>query len=309
MKKKVKILIRTGALLTLFLSTSAVAATYSLSKPQSALLGKNFYVTSRKGDTLISIAQQHKLGLNGVSDANFNVDPRQTLPAGIPLNIPTFYLLPALPHQGIIVNLAEMRMYYYPPLEPDRVKTYPIGIGKIGKNIPIERASVTRKTMNPNWIPGPDIRAYNEQKGVVLPTMIPPGPDNPLGPYAIYLSLPTFLIHSTIFPESIGRRASFGCIRMLPSDIEDFFPLVSKGTLVTIVDMPSKVGWQENELFLEVHPPLEEHSSEYTSSENAIIDDIAKATSHSVALIDWQSVQDLTESRDGVPHDIGFKIR
>src|SRR5437762_1500644 len=128
--------------------------------------------------------------------------------------------------------------------------------------IALAHTAVVRKAENPVWIPPEDIRAFNLEQGVVLPRVMPAGPDNPLGPMAIYLQIPTYLIHSTIYPDSVGRRASFGCIRMHKSDIEDFFPLVQPGTPVTIVDMPTKVSWVGDRLYLETHEPLEEHRSE-----------------------------------------------
>src|SRR5437016_5501341 len=106
---------------------------------------------------------------------------------------------------------------------------------------------------NPTWVPTDDIRQFNLAQGIILPQVMPPGPDNPLGPYAIYMSVPTFLIHSTIFPESIGKRASFGCIRMYESDIQDFFPSVIKDLPVAIINSPIKVAWQNNHMYMEAH--------------------------------------------------------
>src|SRR5437016_9011944 len=113
---------------------------------------------------------------------------------------------------------------------------------------------------NPTWVPTDDIRQFNLAQGIILPQVMPPGPDNPLGPYAIYMSIPTFLIHSTIFPESVGKRASFGCLRMYESDIKQFFPIVKKGVPVVIINSPLKVNWQQDKLYMEAYPTLEEHS-------------------------------------------------
>ena len=197
-------------------------------------------------------------------------------------------------------------MYFYP--SEGVVKSYPIGIGRVGKTIPLSRTAVIRKAENPTWIPPDDIRAFNQEQGVTLPKIMPAGPDNPLGPYAIYLQIPTYLIHSTIYPDSIGTRASFGCIRMHESDIKDFFPLVTPGISVTIIDMPVKVGWDNNSLYMESHAPLEEHSKEYYVTFAGMVDTIANATINYPAFVDWQEVADLAETRDGTPHEVGFKI-
>jgi L,D-transpeptidase ErfK/SrfK len=198
-------------------------------------------------------------------------------------------------------------MYYY-PAGTNQVLTYPIGIGKIGKTIPITMTSITRKTKDPVWIPPEDIREFNLQQGVVLPAVMPPGPDNPLGPYAIYMRVPTYLIHSTIFPESIGKRASFGCIRMYESDIQEFFPTVRGGIPVAITNSPVKVGWQKEHFYIEAYKPLEEHGDAFDNSLAGIVHSISTATNNQPVLIDWQALAFISQERDGVPHDIGIKL-
>jgi L,D-transpeptidase ErfK/SrfK len=200
-----------------------------------------------------------------------------------------------------------MRLYYYPE-GAGSVMTFPIGIGKVGRTIPIENTYVVRKTVNPVWIPTPAEHEFNEQQGIDLPDVMPAGPDNPLGPYAIYLGIPTFLIHSTIFPESIGRRASFGCIRMNENDIKQFFPLVEAKTPVVIVDMPHKVGWEGSRLYMESHPPLEERSDS-GSVENAIQSVQNAISGRGLTLVNWQLVSYLAEEPDGIPHEIGVRVK
>jgi L,D-transpeptidase ErfK/SrfK len=197
-------------------------------------------------------------------------------------------------------------MYYY--AKSGEVRTYPIGIGRVGKTIPLAHTKVVRKAEHPVWIPPEDIRAFNLEQGIVLPKVMPSGPDNPLGPMAIYLQIPTYLIHSTIYPDSVGRRASFGCIRMHETDIKDFFPLVNSGTAVTIVDMPNKVGWQGETLYLETYTPLEEHANEFYAGYNGVVDAIQIATGNGTSFVDWQAISDLLDTRDGTPHDVGFRI-
>lgn len=283
--------------------SSAFANQFNLPSSNNALIGDVSYISSGNGESVVSLAQRNNVGVNAVLDANPGLPDKTQLVPGTPLKIPAKFLLPPYPRNGIVINLAEMRMYYYPGNQS--VMTFPIGIGKVGKTIPMGRASITRKVVNPTWIPPEDIRQFNRDQGIELPKMMGPGPDNPLGPYAIYLTVPTYLIHSTIFPESIGRRASFGCIRMHESDIKQFFPLVTPGTPVVIVNMPTKVAWEGSTLYLETHPPLEEHAD---NGINSLVSTIGQSVSaHPNTLIDWQLVSYLNDQRDGIPHEIGFE--
>lgn len=293
--------------LILFLSGGQLmAAEFLLPDPGNQLVGEVQQVKARFGDSTTTVSYRYNLGLNSIVSANPGTT--ETTLSTRNLLIPTAFILPPRPYKGIIINLPEMRMYYYPE-NSDNVLTYPIGIGKVGNTIPIQNSVVTRKKLNPSWMPGADVRKYNEMQGVHLPKILPPGPDNPLGPYGIYLNIPSFLIHSTIFPESIGRRASFGCIRMNETDIKDLYPIVTPGTNVEIINMPNKVGWKGDKLYLEAHPSLEE----YNVSAEANLDDIVKAIQEtspkiSKVFIDWQLVAHLASEPDGVPHEIGGKI-
>jgi L,D-transpeptidase ErfK/SrfK len=303
-----KLLLKVVVTLATICTSPAHAETYAIPANQNHLIGTIDHITTFGGETLSSLAQHFDLGLNAMVNSNPDISSFSYLPAGMNITIPSTHLLPPLPRAGIVINLPEMRLYYYPAQGDGIVMTYPIGIGRVGKTIPIKKTLVTRKTINPTWTPPEDIRAFNKAQGVQLPFKILPGPDNPLGPYAIYLQIPTYLIHSTIFPDSIGRRASFGCIRMLQDDIKAFFPLVVGRTPVIIVDMPNKVAWEDKHLYLESHPPLEEHMDAPYATYNGIIDLITASIANTTSIIDWQMVEDLAESRDGLPHDIGYKL-
>jgi L,D-transpeptidase ErfK/SrfK len=283
------------------------AGEFPIPSEGNSLVGKVQYTTASYDDTTTTVSHRYNLGLNSIVAANPGTT--ETTLSTRNVRVPTAFILPPFPRKGLIINLPEMRMYYYPE-NSNQVMTYPIGIGKIGNTIPIENSTVTRKTMNPTWIPGPDVRKYNEEQGIDLPRVMPPGPDNPLGPYAIYLSIPSFLIHSTIFPESIGRRASFGCIRMNESDIKDFYPLITPGTEVVIVNMPNKVGWSGNHVYIESHPILEEHNPGTDKNLQDMVETVEKSLPRNgVTLIDWQMMAHLAEEPDGVPHEIGVRIR
>ncbi len=294
-----------GLLVIIFFTKCAFARTYALPSNGDALIGKSEYITTSSGETLINIAQRFDVGLNGIVDANLSINPAQPLPHGIRIHIPTAFLIPAQKQKGIIINLPEMRMYYFPTNSHGIVMTYPIGIGRVGKTIPIANTAVLGKRMNPTWTAPKDIREFNEQQGITLPITMPAGPDNPLGPYAIYLKIPTYLIHSTIIPESVGKRASFGCIRMHEEDIKDFYPLVTSGTPVSIVNLPSKTGWKGNSLFLENHDALQEHPDE---GYNGMVNALYHAGRGRATLVDWQLVSFLAEDHDGLPHEVGFKV-
>ncbi|MEO8401995.1 MAG: L,D-transpeptidase family protein [Gammaproteobacteria bacterium] len=296
------------ALALCFPLSNAYARNFSLPSGNESLIGDVQYTTSNYGDTPTTIAQRYNIGLNAVVAANSGLTETTVMQAGRPLKVSTQFLLPPLPRHGIVINLPEMRLYYYPE-GSNQVMTFPIGIGRIGKTIPIQNTAITRKVTNPIWIPPADIRQFNQEQGIELPTIMKAGPDNPLGPYAIYLRIPTYLIHSTIFPESIGRRASFGCIRMNEGDIKQFYPIVTPGTQVAIVDMPNKIAWSGDELFLEAHQPLSERSMADYATISGIVKTIeSEMPKNQVTLVNWQLVAYLAEDPDGIPHDIGVRV-
>ncbi len=290
-----------------WLTSSVSASTYSLPAPSNTLVGQIQYSPTIYNENVVDITKRYDIGFNQITNANPQIDPKRGFPSGVLLKIPTEFILPPLPRQGIVINLSEMRLYYFVP-GSGVVKTYPVGIGKVGKTIPLTHTFVARKIVNPTWTPTPDIRAYNREQGIILPANIPPGPDNPLGPYAIYLGIPEYRIHSTIFPESIGKRASFGCIRMIEADIQDFFPLVTPKTPVLIVDIPTKVGWLDNKLFLEAHPSLSERPTASTTYAG-MVQLIQQTTKGQVTLVDWQLVDYIANTHDGVPHEVGVRIQ
>lgn len=296
---------RSLSFLTLSLiSALSLAASYPLPESSESLIGQLQYSKAASGDTVVNIAKKYDVGYNAMEGANASINMARGFLNGMPLTIPTQHLLPSQPREGIVINLPEMRMYYFPK-GSHQVLTYPIGIGKVGKTIPVTQTSITRKTKNPIWIPTPDIHEFNLQQGIVLPKVMQPGPDNPLGPFAIYMRLPTYLIHSTIFPESIGKRASFGCIRMYESDIQHFFPIITPGTPVSIINSPVKVAWQKNHVFMEAHQPLEEGSKVTLPS---VVHLFAEISKNKKILMDWQLITYLSKKQDGIPHEVGMQI-
>ncbi len=238
--------------------SSVSAKTYLMPTQGDNIIGRVLNLTSKESDTLVDIARNYNLGFTDITAANITVDP--WLPGEeTPLVIPTHFILPNAPYEGIVINLAEMRLYYFPPKSPHHsatVMTYPIGIGREGHSTPLGVTKITAKISDPSWTVPPGLRAEKRAEGIELPRVMPPGPDNPLGRYAMSLGIPKYLIHGTNQPFGIGRRVSYGCIRLYPEDIAELVKAVPTGTRVTIVDQPYKIGRRYGTFYVEAHQPL-----------------------------------------------------
>ena len=251
--------------LTLFLilsiSTPVLAETFDLPSQHFGVIGSMRTVQSTYEDTLLDIARRANIGQNQMERVNPDID-RWIPGEGTLITIPSHYVLPRAQRKGVVLNLPEMRMYYFPPKkagEPAQVQTYPISIGRRDWATPLGMTTITSKKKDPSWRPPESIRREHAEKGDPLPRVVPAGPDNPLGAYAMRLGMPSYLIHGTNKPLGVGMRVSHGCIRMLPEDIEHLFSQLPVGTPVNIVNQPVKAGWYGGKLYLEVHPPLEEY--------------------------------------------------
>ncbi|CEP37128.1 MULTISPECIES: L,D-transpeptidase family protein [unclassified Halomonas] len=212
------------------------------------IVGQVYTITATEEDTLLDIAKAHNVGYEEIRMAN--PDTSLWVPGeGTEVTIPGQFILPDEARTGIVINVAELRLYYYPEVEAGetpRVETYPIGIGRDAYNTPLGITETTMRLENPAWYPPESIRREAAERGDPAPAVVPPGADNPLGKYAILLDIPGYLIHGTNQPDGIGMRASRGCIRMHPEDIESVFWRVPVGTQVNIIDSPIKVGWSES---------------------------------------------------------------
>ncbi len=241
----------------------ASAAVYPLPPPGTDVIGQVRVAYANKDDTLLDIARRHSLGYEEIVHANPGVD--RWLPGqGTPIILPTRFILPDAPREGIVLNLSEMRLYYYPPAGTDGqrvVHTYPVSIGRMDWKTPLGVTRVTSKEIDPPWRPPASIKAEHAAQGDILPDVVPGGPDNPLGRHALRLALPSYLIHGTNRPYGIGMRVTHGCVRMYPEDIEHLFGMVPVGTTVRIIDQPIKVGRLHGEIFVEMHEPLEEEDN------------------------------------------------
>lgn len=238
--------------------SAARAAIYELPEEGSDVVGATTTVIANYEDTLIDLARTYGVGYEDIVRANPDVDV--WIPgAGTEVVLPTRYILPPGPRAGVVLNLAEYRLYYYPEPKPGEtpvVMTYPISIGRQDWETPLGQARVTAKAVNPTWYPPQSVRDEHAAEGRPLARVVPPGPENPLGSRAMRLSLPGYLIHGTNRPAGVGMRVTHGCIRMFPEDIEYLFELIPIDTQVRIINEPVKIGWQGDDLLIEVHPVL-----------------------------------------------------
>ena len=287
-----------------FFSNQSVAATYPLPAAGEQIVGKLQAVQASRDETLLDIALRYDLGHEEIVAANPDIDP--WLPQeGAWVTLPTQFILPDAPRQGIVINLPEMRLYYYPKPKPGEtpvVITHPISIGSEGRNLPMGLSHISQKRIKPSWNVPKSIRAEHEKEGDPLPAVVPPGPDNPLGEYSMRLGNSSYLIHGTNRTFSIGMRVSHGCIRLYPEDIEALFPLVPRGTPVNIINQPFKAGWLADELYVEAHAPLREDKFAPASSHNTEMVSAIIKTSHIVLdEMTWEMTRLVADQRQGVP--------
>lgn len=228
--------------------------------PTDDVVGMVQIVRARDEDTLSDIARRFNVGYEEIVTANPGVDP--WLPkAGTEVVIPTQFVLPDTKREGIVINLAAMRLFYFPktkPGEPQQVITHPIGIGRVDWRTPEGKTKIVSKTEAPAWTPTPAIRKEHAEKGDPLPKVVPPGPENPLGTHVLRLGWPEYAIHGTDKPPSIGLRGTHGCLRLYPEDIASIYDAVPVGTTVTVVNQPFLVGWRGDTLVMQTYPVLEE---------------------------------------------------
>lgn len=245
---------------TVALALPARANTWPLPAAGSRLVGENrFHVVEDDGGSLEAIAKRYNVGFLALLQANPGVDPYVPRPGSV-LTIPLQTLLPDAPRKGIVINLAELRLYYYPPGK-NEVTVYPIGIGQLDSNTltPTMVTTVSDKRANPTWTPTANIRARYKAQGIDLPAVVPAGPDNPMGHHAIRLAAygGVYLLHGTNADFGIGMRVSSGCIRLRDNDIETLFRVITPGTKVNIINTPIKASVEpDGRHLVEIHQPL-----------------------------------------------------
>lgn len=252
-------------------------------------------------DSLVDLARKFGLGYTEIVSANPGIDP--WVPgADKKIVLPTAHILPAAPHKGIVINLADQRMYFFRD-DGKTVESVPLGIGNVGWDTPKGTTKVVRKKKNPTWYVPKSVREEDPE----LPAVVRPGPDNPLGSHAVYLGWPAYLFHGTNKPYGVGRRVSHGCVRLYPEDIARLFGDIKIGTPVTVVDQPMKVTKMDGQVWLEIHPTQlqadeVEQTGKHTPSKPAEFEFLlTSAAGDDAQRIDWEKAKRAAVERRGIP--------
>jgi L,D-transpeptidase ErfK/SrfK len=279
---------------------------FTLMSDEQTVVGEPQIVFAGPDDTFSDLARTYGLGYDDLIDANPGIDP--WLPGeGTPVLLPTQFVLPNAPRSGVILNIATKRLFYYPkPSEGEyqQVLTYPIGIGRVGWETPLGETSVIAKAKDPTWWVPASVRREHAEKGDPLPSVVPPGPDNPLGSRVLKLDMPGYLIHGTNQPYGVGMRVSHGCVRLYPENIETLYSLVDIGERVTIVNEPYQLGQKDGVLYFEAHTALEDDTVSAQDRLAALLD--AELGADGRVLNDHLKsyIASLAETSSGVPVSI-----
>lgn len=265
-------------------------------------------------DTFSDVARRFNLGYEEMVRANPGVDP--WLPGeGREIILPTQYVLPDAPREGLVINLAQLRVFYFPKRkdgEPQTVITHPIGIGKVGWSTPEGTTKVTGKAKNPWWFPPASVRKEHKEAGDPLPAKVPPGPDNPLGDRLMTLGWPSYLIHGTNKPYGVGMRSSHGCMRFYPEDIAELYDDIPVGTKVTVVNQPFVFGWHNGALYAQAFPVLEDDKRDHPKGADALLnaaisDEMWQTVKQHNAAVDLELVNGLLAKPRGIAVPVSKK--
>jgi len=276
---------------------------FELQSADQAVIGEPQIVFTQEEHTFSDLAREYGLGYDEIAAANPDIDP--WLPgADTPVLLPTQYVIPDVPREGIVLNIASKRLFYFPAItegEIQTVLTYPIGIGRVGWETPLGSSAVIAKARDPQWYVPRSVRQEHAELGDPLPAIVPPGPDNPLGKFVLKLDLPGYLIHGTNQPYGVGMRVSHGCVRLYPENIELLYELVGLGERVRIINEPFLAGRRDGEWYFEGHTPLEDDK---VSAEDHLVPILAAMSSedekYPVAL-DESLVRSVVADGFGVP--------
>jgi L,D-transpeptidase ErfK/SrfK len=302
-----------AALLCVAMARAAPAAEFPLRDDGGELVGEVKRVRTRYEDTLIQLARRHSLGYEELRRVNKGVDP--WLPgAGTEILIPGQRLLPPGEREGIVVNLPEHRMYYFPKPGKDAkpvVFTYPVSVGKMDWRTPLGVTKVVRKQKDPPWYPPESVRRDRAARGdPPLPPVVPAGPDNPLGSRAMRLDIPggAYLIHGTNNPDAVGMAVTHGCLRMYPEDVERLFDVTPVGTRVALINEPLKLARFGGEVWLEVHPPIDENGQVRPVDIEAFEVRLDGLLGEAEVIIDWEAALRVMREATGMPALIGLEL-
>jgi L,D-transpeptidase ErfK/SrfK len=297
----------------LFASASE-ATVYELPTDGSSVVGTDTHMKTVYKDTLLDIARRNSLGYYEIIRANPGVD--MWLPGeGTDIMLPGRRILPPGPREGVVVNLPEHRLYYYP--KPKRgekpvVITYPVSIGKMDWKTPIGETHVIQKEKHPVWNPPEGVRKEHIANGDPLPPgPVKAGPDNPLGDFAMRLAAGngTYLIHGTNNPMAVGMAITHGCVRMYPEDVAALFPLIPVGTKVWLVNDPVKVAFSDGELFMEVHPQVDDEGQNTATDPDLelLSSKLDEALGATTAAIHWDFAKQALQAANGIPAVVGLQ--
>jgi L,D-transpeptidase ErfK/SrfK len=300
-------------LLALFFAPLSFAAVYELPADGSSVVGTDTHIKTVYKDTLLDIARRNSLGYYEIIRANPGVD--MWLPGeGTDVMLPGRRILPPGPREGIVVNLAEHRLYYYPkPKKGEKpvVITYPVSIGKMDWKTPLGETRVIQKEKHPVWIPTESVRKEHIANGDPLPPgPVKAGPDNPLGDYAMRLAAGngTYLIHGTNNPMAVGMAITHGCIRMYPEDVAALFPLIPVGTKVWLINEPVKVAFVNGELFVEAHPPVDDEGQNTAEPDMQLLSQkLDQALGNTTTAINWDLAKETLQAANGIPTVVGLQ--
>ena len=286
---------------------SAWATVYPLAGKDDVLVGQDQTVQTVYEDTLYDLARKYSLGSEEIIRVNPGVDP--WIPgAGKEIVVAGRHILPPGPREGIVVNLPEHRLYYYPKPNRDgtrEVITYPVSIGKMDWRTPLGLTHVIQKQKDPVWYPPESVRKEHAAAGDPLPAKVPAGPDNPLGAYAMRLAAGngTYLIHGTNNPIAVGLAVTHGCVRMYPDDVAALFPLIPVGTPVRLINEPIKVAWVDGELLLEAHPPVDAEGQSFEPNVDQFSTLLQQAVGDKTVAINWDYAREVLQKADGIIAD------
>jgi L,D-transpeptidase ErfK/SrfK len=280
---------------------------FELESVQQSVVGVPQLVLARDEDTFSDLARAYGLGYDELAAANPDVDP--WLPgADTPILLPTQFVLPADIREGVVLNIASKRLFYFPKMPEGQaqiVMTYPIGIGRVGWETPLGSTTVVAKAVNPVWYVPQSVRKEHAEMGDPLPSVIPAGPDNPLGTRVLKLNIPGYLIHGTNQPYGVGMRVSHGCVRLYPENIEYLYELVSIGEPVQIINEPYLLGELDGELIFEAHAPLEDDTIGPDDRLNDLFVSFGESSTNELSLEIESGIRTLAGLANGVPIRVG----
>jgi L,D-transpeptidase ErfK/SrfK len=279
--------------------------------PGQDIVGVVQMTTTTQEDTLSDVARRFNIGYEEIVRANPGVDP--WLPGeGKAIVVPTRYILPNVKREGIVINMPQMRLFYFPPAkkgEPQEVYTHPVGIGRVGWVTPQGTTKVVRRQKDPTWRPTASIIKEHKENGDPIERVVGPGPDNPLGRHAMYLGWPSYLIHGTNKPAGVGLRSSHGCIRLYPEDVALLFDNVAIGTKVTVVNEPFVFGWEGDDLYIQAFDVLEDDPRDWKKAEKKLLTrslgaSIQKELKKRGLEVSWDQVSKFVHEPRGLPVSI-----